>query len=294
VPHRFRENFVQTTKPGFLPHRWVSTMLTATTSYAQHLLQCVQHLLHCAQHLLHCCAAFAALCAAFAALCAAFAALFAAFAALCAAFTALLCTQCVMNLETHVWPQGVEVCNEELEMPGSEVAAFPWLPQGLLLHYLPDLFLVLLFDCLIYCIEGRRFAISRLNWSSVLLHWRQKCSYLIVCFTALKAEGLQSHVLFDRLFYCIEGRSVLIWLSVLLHWRQKVCNLTSSPKRSQLTNDLLLITSFSQWRSFTIPGTKVPPFPYLMWGVVFSACVVFSLVFSFFFSNRCFKFIPTR
>jgi hypothetical protein len=134
------------------------------------------------------------LCAAFAALCAAFAALFAAFAALCAAFTALLCTQCVMNLETHVWPQGVEVCNDDLEMPGSEVAAFPWLPQGLLLHYLPDLFLVLLFDCLIYCIEGRRFAISRLNWSSVLLHWRQKCSYLIVCFTALKAEGLQSHV----------------------------------------------------------------------------------------------------
>ena len=39
--------------------------------------------------------------------------------------------------------------------------------------------------------------------------------------------------------------------------------------------------SFSRWRSFTVPGTNVAPFPYLMWGVVFTACVVFS--FSFFF-----------
>jgi hypothetical protein len=33
--------------------------------------------------------------------------------------------------------------------------------------------------------------------------------------------------------------------------------------------------SFSQWRSFTVLGTKVAPFPYFMWGVVFTACVVF-------------------
>ena len=34
--------------------------------------------------------------------------------------------------------------------------------------------------------------------------------------------------------------------------------------------------SFSRWRSFTVLGTKVAPFPWLMWGVAFTACVVFS------------------
>ena len=38
--------------------------------------------------------------------------------------------------------------------------------------------------------------------------------------------------------------------------------------------------SFSRWRSFTALGTKVAPFPYLMWEVVFTACVVI-LFFSF-------------
>jgi len=38
--------------------------------------------------------------------------------------------------------------------------------------------------------------------------------------------------------------------------------------------------SYSRWRSFTVLGTKEAPFPYLMWGVAFTACVVF--LFSFF------------
>ena len=34
--------------------------------------------------------------------------------------------------------------------------------------------------------------------------------------------------------------------------------------------------------SFMVPGTKVVPFPYLIWEAVFTACVVFSfLLFSF-------------
>ena len=33
--------------------------------------------------------------------------------------------------------------------------------------------------------------------------------------------------------------------------------------------------SFSRWRSFTVLGTKVAPSPLLMWGMAFTACVVF-------------------
>jgi len=46
------------------------------------------------------------------------------------------------------------------------------------------------------------------------------------------------------------------------------------------------------WRSFTVPDTEVAPFPYLMWGVAFTACVVFSFTYqqplltSAYFGNR--------
>ena len=36
---------------------------------------------------------------------------------------------------------------------------------------------------------------------------------------------------------------------------------------------------FSRWRSFTVLGTKVAPFPYLKWGVVSTACVAFLFLF---------------
>jgi len=38
--------------------------------------------------------------------------------------------------------------------------------------------------------------------------------------------------------------------------------------------------SFSRWRSFTVLGTKVAPFPYLTWGVVFTACIILSFSFT--------------
>jgi hypothetical protein len=38
--------------------------------------------------------------------------------------------------------------------------------------------------------------------------------------------------------------------------------------------------SFLRWRSFAVLSTKVAPFPQLMWGVVFTASVVFSFSFS--------------
>ena len=41
----------------------------------------------------------------------------------------------------------------------------------------------------------------------------------------------------------------------------------------------LFFTSFSRWRSFTVLGTKVAPVPYLMWGVIFTAYVVFLFLF---------------
>ena len=49
-------------------------------------------------------------------------------------------------------------------------------------------------------------------------------------------------------------------------------------RRFQVTPATLLIPIdffvFLWWRIFTVPGTKVAPFPYLMWGVIFTACIV--------------------
>jgi len=42
-----------------------------------------------------------------------------------------------------------------------------------------------------------------------------------------------------------------------------------------------LFLSFSRWRRFTVLGTKVAPFPYLVWEVAFTACVVFLYFFSY-------------
>ena len=41
----------------------------------------------------------------------------------------------------------------------------------------------------------------------------------------------------------------------------------------------MIFLSFLRWRSFTVLGTEGAPFPYLMWEVVFTACVVFSFSF---------------
>jgi len=70
----------------------------------------------------------------------------------------------------------------------------------------------------------------------------------------------------------------------LVHTRRALPVLLSTLIRSRFQAKLatLLIPidffSFSRWRSFTVTGTKVAPFPYLMWGVVFTACVVFSFL----------------
>ena len=54
---------------------------------------------------------------------------------------------------------------------------------------------------------------------------------------------------------------------------------------------------FSRWRSFTVLGTKVAPFPWLMWGVVFTACVVLfsclgqSTLQLFAQKHACYKFV---
>ena len=39
----------------------------------------------------------------------------------------------------------------------------------------------------------------------------------------------------------------------------------------------MVLLSHIWWRGFTVPDTKVAPFPQLMWGVVFTACVVYLL-----------------
>ena len=43
----------------------------------------------------------------------------------------------------------------------------------------------------------------------------------------------------------------------------------------------LIFPFLLRWRIFTVLGTKVAPFPYLMLGVAFTACVVFSFFFLF-------------
>jgi len=61
--------------------------------------------------------------------------------------------------------------------------------------------------------------------------------------------------------------------------------LTLIRRRFQVKPAALLIPIaiffFLWWRSFTVPGTKVASFPELMWGVIFIACLVFSLLPSF-------------
>ena len=62
-----------------------------------------------------------------------------------------------------------------------------------------------------------------------------------------------------------------------------VINSHQEPVSGQACNPLdphWFFISFSRRRSFTVLGTKVALFPYFMWGVVFTACVVF-LFFSF-------------
>ena len=82
----------------------------------------------------------------------------------------------------------------------------------------------------------------------------------------------------------------------LVHTRRAlsstVINSHQEPVSGQACNPLdphWFFLSFSRWRSFTVLGTKVAPFPYLMWGVVFTACVVV-LFFSCFHvsSSSCF------
>ena len=58
-----------------------------------------------------------------------------------------------------------------------------------------------------------------------------------------------------------------------------VINSQQEPISGQACNPLdphWFFLSFSRWRSFTVLGTKVAPFPYLMWGVIFTACVVYT------------------
>ena len=50
-------------------------------------------------------------------------------------------------------------------------------------------------------------------------------------------------------------------------------------KPATLLTPINIVFSFAWWSSFTVPGTKAPV-PYLIWGVVFTACC---LVFSLFF-----------
>ena len=61
-----------------------------------------------------------------------------------------------------------------------------------------------------------------------------------------------------------------------------IINSLQEPVSGQACNPLdphLFFLSFSRWKSFTVLGTKVAPFPYLMWGMVFTACVVYSFLF---------------
>jgi hypothetical protein len=70
---------------------------------------------------------------------------------------------------------------------------------------------------------------------------------------------------------------------LLVHTRRAlsstVINSHQEPVSGEACNPLdpyWIFLSFLRWRSFTVLGTKVAPFPWLMWGVAFTACIVFS------------------
>jgi hypothetical protein len=70
----------------------------------------------------------------------------------------------------------------------------------------------------------------------------------------------------------IPGTHFPVLLSTLIRSQFQV-----KPATLLLPIDLSL---FLWWRSFTVPGTKVAPFHWLMWGVIFTICVVFLSVLS--------------
>ena len=77
-----------------------------------------------------------------------------------------------------------------------------------------------------------------------------------------------------RTLYCNKSCSLSTW-----HSQEPVPGQACNPPDPHW-----FFLSFSRWRSFTVLGTKVALFSYLMWGVVFTACVVF-LFFSLGNSN---------
>jgi hypothetical protein len=79
-------------------------------------------------------------------------------------------------------------------------------------------------------------------------------------------------------------QSALPLLSTLIRKRFQV-------KPATLLIPLIFISIF-RWRSFIVPGTKVAPFPYLIWGVIFH-CLRSSFFFFFSFEtlNTTFKSI---
>jgi len=109
--------------------------------------------------------------------------------------------------------------------------------------------------------------------STTLTLWSLSRNWVLI-FKVLLEACLQAHVLSVK------------FAAILVHtWRtlsSTVINSHQEPLSGQACNPLdphWFFLSYSQWRSFTVLGSKLAPFPYLIWGLAFTACVVFSFFF---------------
>ena len=81
------------------------------------------------------------------------------------------------------------------------------------------------------------------------------------------------------LVYCFFVFAEMGANSTAFEWREaKLFYLRSGVERATLVRSSLILLILFWYRSFTVPCSKMAPFPWLMWGVVFTACVVFSFL----------------